>query len=89
MRRGRTTWVLVGPSRSFEVVVVGVFVCVNSPCVSIGARLVRTRSEDAFDYSDVLSSFPVTSFVGECVDFIEAREAFVRESHNERYVKKP
>lgn len=89
MRRGGTTWVLVGPSRSFEMVFAGMLVYVDSPCVSVGAGLMRTRGEDALDYGDVLSSFPFTSFVGERVDLIEAGKAFVCESHNEKYVKKP
>lgn len=80
---------LVGPSRSFEVVVVGVFVRVDSSAVSVRAGLVSTGGKGAVDYSDVLSLFSFTSFVGEGVDFVKAWKAFVRESHNERYVKKP
>lgn len=80
---------MVGPGWSFEVVVVNVFVSVDSPAVSVRAGLVSTGGKSAVDYSDILSSFPFTSFVSEGVDCVEAQEAFVRESHNEKYVKKP
>ena len=80
---------LVGPSRSFEVVVIDVLVSVDSFAVAIRTRLVSTGGKGAVDNSNILSSFPFTSFVGECVNLVKAGKAFVRESHNEKYVKKP
>lgn len=80
---------LVGPSGSLELVITGVFVYVDRPVVSIRTGLMSTSGKNTIDDGDIFSLFPSTGFVGEDVNFVEAREAFVRKSHSEKYVEKP